>query len=77
MAPDPPTDRNANRYHPTDAECRCRLCGARMTHPALWLDTAPPDRNCKEGAERVTDCQTAMQNALASAWLIKAIGDGT
>jgi len=59
------------RYRPTEMECRCEVCGDRITHPALWIDTIPPSKKCPEGATVVTNCPTAMNRAKVSAWLLK------
>jgi len=56
-------------YKPTDAECRCQVCGDKMI--VTWVDTVPPDPRCREGAQVVTDCPGAMNRALMRANLLK------
>ena len=58
-------------YQPTEAECRCLVCGALLALPTFWFDVLPPNRNCPEGAKVVTDCRQQMEGAKARAWLLK------
>lgn len=69
------SETQTTRYRPTETECRCLLCGDMLAVPALWFDTVPPDRHCREGAAVVTACKDAMTRAQETAWLVKTVAE--